>query len=151
MPFYPVTVGPSPATPIAVVAATTTRAELPNLWGKLLDDVWAFLRGDGATTAGHNVMVYLDGTPRVEVGVQVAEPFEGNGRVVCSTLPAGACASTVHRGPYHELDEAHAAVKAWCGSHGHRLTGVRWEVYGDHREDPAELETAVCWQIDEEQ
>jgi effector-binding domain-containing protein len=149
MPFYPVTVGPSPATPIAVVAATTTWAEFPNLWGTLLDDVWAFLRDGGATKGGHNVMVYLDGTPRVEVGVQVTEPFEGNGRVICSTLPAGPCASTVHRGPYDELDEAHAAVKAWCGSHGHRLTGVRWEIYGDPAADPEQTETEVCWQLAE--
>jgi len=147
MPFYPVTVGPSPPTPIAVVAATTTWAEFPDLWGKLLDEVWAFLRAGGATKHGHNVMVYLDGTPRVEVGVQVAEPFEGNGRVVCSTLPAGQCASTIHRGPYSALDEAHAAVKAWCGSHGHQLTGVRWEIYGDPGPDAEQTETEVCWQI----
>jgi len=28
---------------------------------------------------------------------------------------------------------------------GRWLAGPRWEVYGPHRDDPAELTTEVCW------
>jgi effector-binding domain-containing protein len=143
--FYPVTVQTRVAQPTAVIAAATTWAEYPALWPKLLDEVYAFVRGGGATQGGHNVMLYRDDVPNVEVGIQVTGPFESNGRVTPSVLPAGEVASTVHRGPYDALDEAHVALKAWCGSHRHALTGVRWEIYGDWREDPAELETEVCY------
>src|SRR5688572_23228190 len=65
--------------PIAVVATTTTWEDLPLLWPKLLDEVWAELRRHHATT-GHNVMVY-EGVPlRVQIGVEVAEPIEPAGR-----------------------------------------------------------------------
>jgi effector-binding domain-containing protein len=143
--FYPVSVETRTAQPIAVIPAETTWAEYPSLWPKLLDEVYEFVRAGGATQDGHNVMLYRDDVPNVEVGVQVTGPFEPSGRVVPSVLPAGEVASTVHRGPYDALEEAHVALKAWCGSHRHALTGVRWEIYGDWREDPAELETEVCY------
>lgn len=145
MAFYPVTVATRTAQPTAVVAAETTWAEYPSLWPKLLDAVYAFVRAGGVSQDGHNVMLYRDDVPNVEVGVQVSGPFEPTGRVIPSVLPAGEVASTVHRGAYDGLDEAHVALRAWCGSHGHKLTGVRWEIYGDWREDPAELETEVCY------
>jgi effector-binding domain-containing protein len=143
--FYPVSVKTAAAQPTAVVAVATTWAEFPTLWPKLLDEVYGFVRGGGATQDGHNVMLYRDDVPNVEVGVRVTGPFEPSGRVVPSVLPAGEVASTLHRGPHDALEEAHVALKAWCGSHRHALTGVRWEIYGDWREEPAELETEVCY------
>lgn len=145
MAFYPVSVKTVAVQPTAVVAAATTWAEYPTLWPVLLDEVYAFVRAGGATLNGHNVMLYLDDVPNVEVGVQVTGPFESAGRVIPSVLPAGEVASTVHRGPYEALEEAHVALKAWCGSHRHALTGVRWEIYGDWHDDPADLETEVCY------
>ncbi len=145
MAFYPVTVKTATECPTAVVAAKTTWTEYPTLWPKLLDEVYAVVRAGGATQDGHNVMLYLDDVPNVEVGVQVTGPFEPTDRVVPSVLPAGEIASTVHRGPYDALGEAHVALKAWCLSHRHTLTGIRWEIYGDWHEDPADLETEVCY------
>ena len=132
-------------TPTAVVARTTTWQEFPSLWGTLLDEVYAFVRGGGATQAGHNVMLYLDGTPTVEVGVQVKAPFASDGPVVSSTLPAGEAAMTVHRGEYGGLGDAHQAVVDWCTANGRERVGVRWEIYGDWHEDPEQMETEVYW------
>jgi effector-binding domain-containing protein len=145
MAFYAVSVSTTVERPTAVVAVATTWAELPMLWPKLLDEVYAFVRSGGATENGHNVVLYRDDVPNVEVGVQVTGPFAPSGRVTPSVLPAGHVATAVHRGPYDALEEAHVAIKAWCLSHWHPLTGVRWEIYGDWREDPAELETTVCY------
>ena len=145
MAFYPVSVKTAVAQPTAVVAAATTWEEFPTLWRTLLDEVYAFVRAGGATQDGRNVMLYRDDVPNVEVGVQVTAPFEPAGRVVPSVLPGGEVASTVHRGPYDVLGEAHVALRAWCASHNHALTGIRWEIYGDWREDPADLETEVCY------
>jgi effector-binding domain-containing protein len=135
------------ASPTAVVAQRTTWEEFPKLWGTLLDQVYAFVRAGGVTQTGDNVMLYRDDLPNVEVGVQVAGPFEASGRVVPSELPAGRVATTVHRGPYDRLGAAHAAVRAWCASNGHDLTGTRWEIYGDWHEDVSQLETEVTYLI----
>jgi effector-binding domain-containing protein len=133
--------------PTAVVRATTTWAEYPSLWGRLLDDVWAFLRSEGCPVrvSGHNVMLYLDDVPHVEVGVEVSGPFPTTGRVEASELPAGLVAAAVHRGSYDGLDGAHEAVHRWCGANGYQLTRTRWEIYGDWNDDPSQLETEVFY------
>jgi effector-binding domain-containing protein len=131
------------ARPTAVVAATTTWNEFPALWRPMLDEVYACMRRDGDVRQGQNVMLYLDDVPNVEVGVELIAPCVLDGRVTQSELPAGEVAWTVHRGPYNELGAAYERLKRWCAEQGRAVTGPRWEIYGDWREDPAELETEV--------
>ena len=131
--------------PTAVVAATTTWGRFPTQWRGMLDQVWTFLRASDLRTDGHNVMLYKDDVPNVEVGVLVTRPFVPSGTVVSSRLPAGRVARTVHRGPYERLEDPHRAVREWCAARGLALAGPRWEIYGDWREDPTELETEVCY------
>jgi GyrI-like small molecule binding domain len=127
--------------PTAVIAAATTWDEFPRLWKVLLDEVYAAV--DGKT----NVMLYRDDVPHVEVGVLAPPGFVPDGRVIASALPGGRVARAVHRGPFTELHAAHRAVLDWCAEHGHALSGVRWEVYGHHHPDPAQLETEVSWAL----
>ena len=67
--------------------------------------------------------------------------------MVRSTLPAGAVATTRHRGSSTGLGEAHETVRNWVADHGRRLAGPRWEVYGPHRDDPAELWVDVSYRL----
>ena len=136
------------ALPTAVVAATTTWRQFPSVWRGLLDEVWACLRAGGVDRGCPNVMLYLDDTPRVEVGVWLRVPCELTGRVVRSELPAGRVAKTVHHGSFHLVGEAHEAVLDWCAANGETPTGIRWEIYGPHRDDPAELTTEVSWLLE---
>ncbi|WP_241834473.1 GyrI-like domain-containing protein [Pseudofrankia asymbiotica] len=129
----------------AVVAATTSWAQFPALWGTLLGEVWASVRAAGAASGCRTVMLYHDDVPNVEVGVALREACPLTGRVVPSVLPAGLVATTVHRGPYAALAAAHQAVLDHCSAGGLRPAGPRWEIYGDHRDDPADLETEIYW------
>ena len=142
---YEVSLKDVEAVPTAVVAQVTSWPDFPTVWGRLLDEVYAVARQGGITQAGHNVMLYLDDRPSVEIGIQVTGPFAPVGRVVPSVLPAGRVATAVHRGSYHRLREAHDAVASWAVAEGHSLSRVRWEVYGDWSDDPAKLETEVSW------
>jgi effector-binding domain-containing protein len=129
----------------AVVRCATSWDQFPSLWRELLDDVYAFLATSEVRQEGHNVMLFLDDVPNVEVGVEVSGAFTPAGRVVPSVLPAGEVAVTVHRGPYERLDDAHRAVREWCAANGRVPAGPRWEVYGDWHDDPARLETEVYY------
>jgi effector-binding domain-containing protein len=135
----------------AVVAETTTWSEFPQLWARLLGEVYAFVRTrpDLATGAEgerwQNVMLYKDQRPDVEVGVLVSQPFETPGHVIASSLPGGEVATAVHRGDYATLGATHDAVRAAAAARGRALAGPCWEIYGHWREDPAELETEVFW------
>jgi effector-binding domain-containing protein len=133
------------ARPTVVVVATTTWAEFPALWPKLSGEVWACLRAAGIGRGCRNVMLYLDDVPQVEVGVELTQPCPLTGRVVASSLPGRTVAMTVHRGSYDGLGEAHDAVIRWCRDRGRERAGARWEVYGPHHDDPADVWTEVYY------
>jgi effector-binding domain-containing protein len=140
-----VTVATVPERPTAVVAAVTTWQDFPSQWKPMLDQVYACLSRHGSAGQGCNIMLYKDATPQVEVGVELIAPCALDSPVIRSSLPAGQVAMTVHRGPYGELGRAHEAVAQWCAASGLELAGPRWEIYGDWREDPADLETEVYY------
>jgi effector-binding domain-containing protein len=135
------------ARPTAVVAATTTLSLWPSVWPELLSEVWACLRAGGIERGCPNVMLYRGTGDDIdaEVGVELRQPCRLTGRIVHSTLPVGEVAVSVHRGPYAELGGAYDAIAEWCARHGLRRTDTRWEIYGPHRDDPAELTTTVYW------
>jgi effector-binding domain-containing protein len=142
---YQVTVTDVAPRPTAVVAATTTWREYPTLWRELSEEVWACLRASGITRGCRNIMLYLDDTPSVEVGVELLVPCALTGRVVASALPAGQVAMTTYYGPYAGLGEAHQAIHDWSREGERKLAGPRWEVYGPHSDDPAQVWTEVYY------
>jgi hypothetical protein len=142
--MYDVRIVDAQRRPTAVVPAQTTWAQFPALWRELSGEVWACLRAGGVERGCRNIMLYLDDSPRVEIGVELGVPCALTGRVVPSGLPAGRAAATVHRGSYADLGAAHAAVTEWCAERGERTTGVRWEVYGPNEPTPW---VEVFWQL----
>lgn len=150
--YYRVSIEHTTECQTAVVKADTTLGEFPKLWPAMLDRVWAFLRArPGLHAGGHNVMLYRNKVPgvevAVEVGVQVNGSFEAAEGVVPSTLPASEVATAIHTGPPADIGEAHVAVRAWTSARGHQLTGVSWEIYGDPDPETGHFDVTVYWQI----
>jgi len=135
----------------AVVAQATTWADFPSIWGRLLGEVYGFVRGrpDLATGSSgglwQNVMLYKDQRPAVEVGVLVTAPFAAEGRVIASELPGGEVATATHRGDYARLGATHDAVREHVAAQGRELAGPCWEIYGHGRAGPSDQETEVFW------
>jgi effector-binding domain-containing protein len=137
-------------TPTAVVAAAVTWAEFPVLWMPMLDQVWGFLRGgapEGLYRHGHNVMLYKDDVPNVEVGVQVTGSFDSVGRVTASSLPGGLVATATHMGPVSALGDTHQAVREWIEANGYLPAGPRWEIYGDPDPSTGDFRVDVFWSL----
>jgi effector-binding domain-containing protein len=135
-------------TPTAVVMAATTWAEFPNMWGPMLTEVWGFLRGDasgGLHKQGHNIMLYKDDVPNVEVGVQVSGSFDPVGDVVASSLPGGLVATATHTGPIGKIGDTHLAVREWSEANGYQLAGPFWEIYGDPDSATGHFDVDVFW------
>jgi effector-binding domain-containing protein len=135
-----------PARRLAVVRARLRWPELKTRLIPLLDQVYAAVRAGDVVQTGRNVFVYSDPSKEevtVEVGVEVAAPFDSVGDIDYAETPAGEAAFTRHVGPYAELGRTHDAIVQWCMAHGRRRSGVWWEVYGDWTDDPAKLETDV--------
>lgn len=149
---YEIEVSEEPGRRTLVASAVTTWAEHPSVWPAQLDAVWTVVRSEGLAP-GSSMMLYLDDRPAFEVGVllpggdldDLAATAVVDAGLTVSTLPVGRAVSTTHRGPYGGLRDAHDAIHAWAAAHDERLSRVRWEIHGDHADDPAHLETDVTW------
>jgi len=145
-----VTVKVVPVRPVAVVREYLRWSELGHRLIPLLDRVYVAVRAAKVVQAGQNVFIYRDATregANVEVGVEVGGRFAPTGDVAYSETPSGEVATVTHTGPYSNLKEAHDAVMGWCRANCRAQTGTSWEIYGDWREDPAQLETEVCYAL----
>jgi effector-binding domain-containing protein len=77
---------------------------------------------------------WADGT--IEVFVPVAAPFEPPDGIEVKTMPGGAVAFTIHRGPYDEIGPVYHELMAWIQEHGHEIAGPPSELYMN---DPREV------------
>ena len=137
---------------LAAVQANVTHQNLTVTIRQILtsNKVYAFIKQAGVKKFGHNVIMYKNDQQKeavfvIEVGVQVAAFFEGDGQVICSATPHGKAATTVHIGPYDQLGKAHAAIMEWTKANHYAISGRSWEVYGDWQADPNQLTTQVFY------
>jgi len=137
-------------TALAVVRRTVPATELPRVVPECCGRVWKTLQAQ-SVKGGRNVAVYWDGAIRLEAGVEVVGPFTEENGVVRSATPGGRVAVVTHLGPYAGLGRAHAAVREWARTRGHRLSGPNWEVYGHWQNawntDSSLIRTDVCYQV----
>jgi effector-binding domain-containing protein len=138
------------AIPLAVVRRRARRSELSTVVPQSCGLVWEFMRAH-QVRAGRHVALYLNGNIDLEVGVEAEGAFPEQGQIVRSQTPAGLVAAAVHFGPYQQLGASHDAIRAWCASEGHRLTGLNWEIYGHWQPawntDPSGIRTDVFYQV----
>src|SRR5688500_13086497 len=99
---------------IAAVRVTTEWRELATTIRRAFDEVYAYIKQAGVTQSGHNIVVYLDDKPTIEVGVEVSARFESEGRVRCAATPAGLAATMAHWGAYSELGRTYDAIVRFC-------------------------------------
>ena len=136
--------------PVAVIRKQARGTELSRVVPASCGKVWEALRAQGIK-GGRNIAIYWDSRITVDAGVEVVGEFIDEGDVVRSATPAGSVLSVTHFGPYSGLGAAHDAVHEFSTEHGHRLTGVRWEIYGHWQDewnaDPSPIRTDVYYQL----
>jgi effector-binding domain-containing protein len=137
------------AIPTAVARRRASLQQLPKIIPDACGLVWNVLRAQQIKGPGRHITLYLDNQINLEVGVELASPFAGDGEVVSSTLPSGAVAKAVHFGPYNHLSAAHQAIRDWCTTRSHTLAGPNWEIYGHWIDawnaDPSLIRTDVFY------
>lgn len=143
------------AQPYVAIAARATLRE----WGSvnaLVPEVYGWLAERHIPPAGalfyrHRVVGGLDEKFEVEVGVPVAVPVEGDGRVVAGGKPAGRYAVRVHRGHPDGIAEVHRDLVAWATGQGHppARDGEVWSgMFESYLTDPAVEPDANKWETE---
>lgn len=93
---YEVRIEPSLSSPIAIVHRQAPRPQLGSVIQAACGLVWNVLRAQQISGVGRNLAIYWDDAINVDVGVEVAEPFAGEGEVVGGILPQGMTATATH-------------------------------------------------------
>jgi effector-binding domain-containing protein len=93
----------------------------------------------------------------IEIGLPVAEQplalakLAGlpPGNIGSSSLPGGAVAMIIHRGPYKALGEAHQHLQEWIRGEGYQEAPGPWDSYVDdpNKVDKDQVRTEIYWPI----
>ncbi len=141
--------------PYVSITARVTMSQLGAL-GARLGEVFAWLEAHGVEPAGAPFFKYdeidMARELRVEAGVPIASPVEGDENVTSGVLPGGRYVTMVHVGHPDELEQANATLLAWAEEQGLRwdvTPGERGDVWGSRLEsyltDPAEEPDMAKW------
>jgi effector-binding domain-containing protein len=137
---------------LAAVRQRVRAADIGAAVRPALDQVWGFVRSNpGLRSDGHNIFLYhhRSGHPAtgmdIDFGVEVTRRFQPAGSIDCVETPAGRAAIAVHRGAYRSISTTHDAVHRWCRDNGETIGPYSWEIYGDHTDDEAQLETTIVY------
>ena len=138
-----------PAQLLATVRRTATLPELKKVVPEACGLVWKTLKDEQVTGAGRLVALYWDSVMNLEVGVEVDQPYTGQGEVRASSTPAGTVVVLDHLGPYEGLAEAHQLLRDFCKENGHEIAGPAWETYGhwvkEWQDDPSQIWTEIAY------
>ena len=112
--------------PVISIRKTTNVGNLKQELGQAFMAVTQYLAESGVAPAGsvfaayYNMdMEHLD----VEMGIPVSKPLAGKGEIAAGSIPAGKQVSTVHKGPYTQMEGVYNALTEWMKSEGQIPTG----------------------------
>jgi effector-binding domain-containing protein len=152
------------AQPYVAIKVLVTMQELGDVVPPLNGEVFAWLAAKGVAPAGPPFWKYnlidMQRFLEIEAGVAVAQPVEGDQRVVSGTLPGGRYASLHHTGHPSTLMAATGSLLDWASAQGLKWDvsetpdGERWasrlELYlTDPREEPdmTKWETELAFRL----
>jgi effector-binding domain-containing protein len=153
-----ITIEQRDAQPYVAIRSRVSMEEIPVKLPPLHDEVFDWLKSRGIEMAGPPFFRYLGGNMshmEVDVGVPVATPVEGDGRVIVDTLPTGRYAVILHTGDYSTVVQGSIALLDW--SKANNIAWVRsddgveerWGARVEHYiTDPGEEPDSSKWETE---
>lgn len=136
---------------VAVQRFEVDLARMGEQMGPAFEHVASYLVRRGIPTAGSALAHYTVRADGMEAaaGIEVTDAFEGGDGVEWFVLPEVDAVTTVHVGPYEQLTEAYAAVRAHAESIGRTLDESQmWEEYLTGPDTPPDqARTRVVWPL----
>ena len=138
-------IDPTPAVTLRSVAGF---AELPEIFESSFARLIAYLEDLDEDIAGPPFAIYRNLPTEeldVEMGLPVTHPVPGNEHIISKEIAVENAASTVHTGPYEEIESAYIALAEWINDNGHEPTGDSYEFYLNDpgTTSPEDLQTIV--------
>ena len=135
--------------PTAVAEATLAVADIGRWLPRTYGTIARALAAHGEVITGPPFARFhrlAHGRFEVEAGFSVGHAIDGVDDVRSSTLPGGPVATTVHVGPYEDMEPAYEALASWIDARGGTPAGDAWEIYltdAEEQPDPATWRTEI--------
>jgi AraC family transcriptional regulator len=113
--------------------------------GSMFGPVFHFATTQGIPFAGRPTARYVSygpGLVTIEAGMPIVSPADGEGDIKVGSLGGGDVATTIHKGPYDTLNQAHEAIQRWMDANNEESNGAPWETY---LTDPGEIPDPAEW------
>ena len=113
--------------------------------GTMFPPVFQYATTQGIPFAGPPTARYPSFGPgliTIEAGMPIAGPDAGEGDIKVGSLAGGDVATTIHKGPYDNLNQGHEAIQKWLTENNEEADGAPWEVY---LTDPGEVPDPADW------
>ena len=117
---------------VVSIRGTIRTEQLGEAMGDRIGALTSYLQQSGVQPAGPPFVRYhtFDETQTdFELGIPVAEPVEGEGRIAAGELEGGPAITTWHFGAHDKLGDAYARVEDALAEHGREPSGPPREVY----------------------
>ena len=139
--------------PTAVVKGQVRFDQLPAFFGRAFTATMSVIERQGLRAIGPP-FAYYPAVPTtvvtLEAGFPTSEVVEPEGTVVGLELPGGGAVTTVHIGPYDEMEETYARMQTWMADHGYDPAPGMWEVFltdSATEPDPRRWRTRIVWPV----
>lgn len=132
---YTVEIKQLAAQPIVFERLWVVLPETQGLIGQAFQKLYSQIHKAGLELVGPRYCAYPIPQEGERVPVDVVVPIHpkpNQGPLQIGEQPAGWVASTLHRGPYHDLPKAFRAVHAWIETNDYQVIGPPREIYLEH-------------------
>ena len=136
------------AHPAVTVKSRVNVEQLPDVFASSFESLVEYLEEIGEDIAGPPFAIYYNVQMEdldVEMGLPVARALPGKGNITSREIAIEKAASTIHTGPYEEIESAYIAPAEWMNDNGHEPEAVSYEFYLNDpgTTTPEDLQTVI--------
>ncbi|MHB8110463.1 MAG: GyrI-like domain-containing protein [Syntrophorhabdaceae bacterium] len=118
--------------PAITIRSRVTDDEFPDIFESSFARLIAYLEQIGEDLAGPPFAIYYDIMLEeldVEMCLPITKMVPGDGEITCREIGIENAASTVHTGPYEDIEPAYEALADWMFENGYEPIGTAYEFY----------------------
>ena len=118
--------------PVIMIRSRAAAEDLPEIFEGSFARLVAYLEETGEDISGPPFAIYhdmLSDEPDVAMCLPITKMVPDNADITCREVAINNAATTVHTGPYEEIESAYMALAEWMSENGHEPTGESYEFY----------------------
>lgn len=134
--------------PAVTIKSRVNVEQLSDVFASSFESLVEYLEEVGEDITGPPFAIYYNVDMEdldVEMGLPVARVLPSKGNITSREIVIEKAASTIHTGPYEEIESAYIALAEWMSDNGHEPATVSYEFYLNDpgTTTPEDLQTVI--------